>query len=179
MGRDLLSSTREHQWTWRPELGSLKDSMYQVSSILVLPSCRMRLQGTRQKLKKKKKPKNWFIPGSHPPLREVDSFTTLLPFSSRSWIQYLSLRKYGKLNWIFLKEMLWNYTESKALETWEKETFSSQYSYKAGVWTAGSLHNLLQTLLLAYKRCLALLPPQCKSGKHSPGDQNHFLFGPT
>lgn len=131
MGRDLLSSTREHWWTWRPELGFLKSSMEESS--YVSQCCPPTEWDCRVLDRNWKKKTTWFIPGSHPP----PLIHHPLPFSSHSWIQYLSLRKYGKLNWIFLKEMLWNYTESKALETWEKETFSSQYSYKAGVWTAG------------------------------------------
>lgn len=33
--------------------------------------------------------------------------------------------------------MLWNYKESKDLEIQVIETYYSQYSYKAVVWTAG------------------------------------------
>lgn len=79
-----------------------------------------------------------FISGSHPSPKDVCS-SPLPPLSlfSSSCRQYLSLRKYGKLNWIFLSEMLWNYKESKDLEIQVIETYYSQYSYKAVVWTAG------------------------------------------
>lgn len=173
MGRDLLSSTREHWWTWRPELGFLKSSMEESSYV---SQCCPPTEWNCRVLDRNWKKKNHLIHPRQPPSSSHSPPSPL----------FLPLLDTVPVT-AEIREVKLDLPQRDALELYRKQSFRNMgegnflltvllQSRGVNCW---SLHNPLQSLLLAYKRCLALLPPQWESSKHSPGDQNHFLFGLT
>lgn len=62
MSWDLWSSTREHQWTWKPEQSSTEESS---------PSVVLLQNETAGHQRENEKPTDWFIPAHHPSPKEV------------------------------------------------------------------------------------------------------------